>query len=237
MLPSPALDCLGSRLPASLHACLRGYVPGCLPAGLLLACGLACLPDCLLARRLTARLSVFLFACLPHFSHRRILQVYVQTTLNVLIEINPQIRIPRTFKRFSGLMGEGRTSKRSSSVLWHFFPPFFFSKILLTRRLCFLFGRVGGCLALLSIRKCVTHGWRTVLSSHVPRGVCRFLPDLESVRFSIWRCLFSMGLYSSWFLVPSTAVSSVAEIELEVEEAHDVRRERGKRGAGAARMA
>lgn len=33
-------------------------------------------------------------------------KVYIQTTLNVLIEINPQIRIPRTFKRFSGLMGE-----------------------------------------------------------------------------------------------------------------------------------
>ncbi|CAM9388699.1 unnamed protein product [Ascophyllum nodosum] len=32
------------------------------------------------------------------------LQVYIKTTLNVLIEVNPQIRIPRTFKRFSGLM-------------------------------------------------------------------------------------------------------------------------------------
>ncbi|CAM9717084.1 unnamed protein product, partial [Ectocarpus sp. 8 AP-2014] len=32
------------------------------------------------------------------------LQVYILTTLNVLIEVNPQIRIPRTFKRFSGLM-------------------------------------------------------------------------------------------------------------------------------------
>ena len=32
------------------------------------------------------------------------LRVYVKTTKNVLIEINPQIRIPRTFKRFSGLM-------------------------------------------------------------------------------------------------------------------------------------
>ncbi|CAM9438925.1 unnamed protein product [Choristocarpus tenellus] len=34
------------------------------------------------------------------------LQVYIHTNLNVLIEVNPQIRIPRTFKRFSGLMGE-----------------------------------------------------------------------------------------------------------------------------------
>ena len=32
------------------------------------------------------------------------LKVYMRTQKNVLIEINPQIRIPRTFKRFSGLM-------------------------------------------------------------------------------------------------------------------------------------
>lgn len=35
-----------------------------------------------------------------------LLQVYVRTEKNVLIEINPQTRIPRTFKRFSGLMGK-----------------------------------------------------------------------------------------------------------------------------------
>jgi len=33
-----------------------------------------------------------------------LLQVYVRTTKNVLIEINPQTRIPRTFDRFCGLM-------------------------------------------------------------------------------------------------------------------------------------
>lgn len=33
-----------------------------------------------------------------------LLQVYIHTAQNVLIEVNPQIRIPRTFKRFSGLM-------------------------------------------------------------------------------------------------------------------------------------
>uniref|UniRef100_A0A1B6CP32 18S rRNA (pseudouridine-N1)-methyltransferase n=1 Tax=Clastoptera arizonana TaxID=38151 RepID=A0A1B6CP32_9HEMI len=33
-----------------------------------------------------------------------LLQVYVHTEKNVLIEINPQTRIPRTFKRFAGLM-------------------------------------------------------------------------------------------------------------------------------------
>ena len=32
------------------------------------------------------------------------LQVYIQTAHNVLIEINPQTRIPRTFDRFCGLM-------------------------------------------------------------------------------------------------------------------------------------
>jgi len=33
------------------------------------------------------------------------LQVYIHTTKGVLIEVNPHVRIPRTFKRFSGLMG------------------------------------------------------------------------------------------------------------------------------------
>ncbi|XP_018328143.1 ribosomal RNA small subunit methyltransferase NEP1 [Agrilus planipennis] len=33
-----------------------------------------------------------------------LLQVYVHTNHNILIEINPQTRIPRTFKRFAGLM-------------------------------------------------------------------------------------------------------------------------------------
>ncbi|CCE62133.1 hypothetical protein TPHA_0B04640 [Tetrapisispora phaffii CBS 4417] len=32
------------------------------------------------------------------------LQVYIQTSRGVLIEVNPTVRIPRTFKRFSGLM-------------------------------------------------------------------------------------------------------------------------------------
>ncbi|CAB4407045.1 unnamed protein product [Rhizophagus irregularis] len=33
-----------------------------------------------------------------------LMQVYIHTTKNVLIEVNPHVRIPRTFKRFSGLM-------------------------------------------------------------------------------------------------------------------------------------
>lgn len=32
------------------------------------------------------------------------LKVYIETTSKVLIEVNPQTRIPRTFKRFAGLM-------------------------------------------------------------------------------------------------------------------------------------
>ena len=32
-------------------------------------------------------------------------KVYMHTGKNVLIEINPKTRIPRTFKRFAGLMG------------------------------------------------------------------------------------------------------------------------------------
>ena len=34
-----------------------------------------------------------------------LLQVYIHTDKNVLIEVNPQTRIPRTYKRFAGLMG------------------------------------------------------------------------------------------------------------------------------------
>ena len=33
-----------------------------------------------------------------------LLQVYIQTSKNVLIEVNPKLRIPRTFRRFCGLM-------------------------------------------------------------------------------------------------------------------------------------
>jgi rRNA small subunit pseudouridine methyltransferase Nep1 len=35
-----------------------------------------------------------------------LLQVYIHTAKNVLIEVNPHVRIPRTFKRFCGLMGK-----------------------------------------------------------------------------------------------------------------------------------
>ena len=34
------------------------------------------------------------------------LQVYIHTAKNVLIEINPQTRIPRVYNRFAGLMGK-----------------------------------------------------------------------------------------------------------------------------------
>ena len=43
--------------------------------------------------------------------------VYVKTKKNVLFEINPQMRVPRTFKRFSGLMSQllQKLSIRSAS--------------------------------------------------------------------------------------------------------------------------
>lgn len=34
------------------------------------------------------------------------LQVYLHTERNVLIEVSPHVRIPRTFNRFAGLMSE-----------------------------------------------------------------------------------------------------------------------------------
>lgn len=40
------------------------------------------------------------------------LQIYMRTSKGVLIEINPSIRIPRTFKRFSGLMAQLLTKQR-----------------------------------------------------------------------------------------------------------------------------
>lgn len=35
-----------------------------------------------------------------------LLQIYIHTATNVLIEVNPSLRIPRTYKRFAGLMAE-----------------------------------------------------------------------------------------------------------------------------------
>ena len=35
-----------------------------------------------------------------------LLQVYIHSEKNVLIELHPQTRVPRTFDRFAGLMGE-----------------------------------------------------------------------------------------------------------------------------------
>lgn len=59
----------------------------------------------------------FLLRCVFHFqsllmlmdsplNRAGLLQVYIHTKKNVLIEVNPQTRIPRTFDRFCGLMGK-----------------------------------------------------------------------------------------------------------------------------------
>lgn len=46
-----------------------------------------------------------------------LLQVYIHTDKNVLIEVNPQTRIPRTFKRFAGLIGKKeRYNRRGSDI-------------------------------------------------------------------------------------------------------------------------
>ena len=56
-----------------------------------------------------------------------LLQVYISTAKGVLIEINPEIRIPRTFRRFCGLMvqllhklkirtGQGSQRQRSGTL-------------------------------------------------------------------------------------------------------------------------
>lgn len=46
-----------------------------------------------------------------------LLQVYVHTEKNALIEINPQTRIPRTFARFCGLMGKTHLFSGLSSLV------------------------------------------------------------------------------------------------------------------------
>jgi hypothetical protein len=46
-----------------------------------------------------------------------LLQVYIKTEKNVLIEVNPQIRIPRTFKRFAGLMGKWQVQFEFQTIL------------------------------------------------------------------------------------------------------------------------
>lgn len=35
-----------------------------------------------------------------------LLQIFIHTRKNVLIEVNPHVRLPRTFKRFAGLIGK-----------------------------------------------------------------------------------------------------------------------------------
>lgn len=42
------------------------------------------------------------------------LQIYISTSKNVLIKVNPKVRIPRTLKRFSGLMGTNYSNKKSN---------------------------------------------------------------------------------------------------------------------------
>jgi len=40
------------------------------------------------------------------------LKVYIRTAKRVLIDVNPKLRVPRTYKRFAGLMGEFHSMAR-----------------------------------------------------------------------------------------------------------------------------
>ena len=71
------------------------------------------------------------------------LQIYIHTQRNVLIEVSPHIRIPRTFKRFCGLMGGYLYNMYIASVgrwfgkLWYILQAH--SQLLLIANLAFVF--------------------------------------------------------------------------------------------------
>lgn len=51
-------------------------------------------------------------------------QVYIQTTTNVCIEVNPHLRVPRTYKRFAGLMGtRGHPLPQPAAARRFYGPP------------------------------------------------------------------------------------------------------------------
>ena len=59
------------------------------------------LDPCIWSRTSACALEAVCMVCL----HRCPLQaLYVQTAKNVLIKVHPQVRLPRTFRRFCGLM-------------------------------------------------------------------------------------------------------------------------------------
>ena len=47
-----------------------------------------------------------------------LLQVFIHTEKNALIQISPQTRIPRTFDRFCGLMGKSYGQQKNSGDLY-----------------------------------------------------------------------------------------------------------------------
>lgn len=58
-----------------------------------------------------------------------LLQVYFRTHKNVLVEVSPQCRLPRTFDRFCGLMGEFFNIKDPANVeIMDLFQFSFFTK-------------------------------------------------------------------------------------------------------------
>lgn len=49
----------------------------------------------------------------------RVRAVYVKTEKGVLFEVKPHVRIPRTYKRFAGIMCEYKILRLSSCVEFH----------------------------------------------------------------------------------------------------------------------
>ncbi|RYE99995.1 MAG: hypothetical protein EOO41_00165 [Methanobacteriota archaeon] len=107
-LPSPAPSPLGSRAPARARALLAA---ACLVQGFeLLNCD-----DHVGLHKKSGRNPALSRPDITHqlllalldspLNKAGLLQVYIETVNNVLVEVSPHTRIPRTFKRFAGLMG------------------------------------------------------------------------------------------------------------------------------------
>jgi hypothetical protein len=87
----------------------------------------------------TEKVSSFFYAFFsffsPRFAHVHSLLLFLSLSKkNVLIEVSPHIRIPRTFKRFSGLMGSSLSLSPFVS-----FPSFVLARSSSSPRLFSLF--------------------------------------------------------------------------------------------------
>lgn len=97
-----------------------------------------------------------------------LLQVYVHTEKNALIEINPQTRIPRTFPRFCGLMGK----------LHRHLCGFFICLLIMSETYLFLFAILVQLLHKLSVRAAdgpqkLLRMIKNPVTNHLPPGCPR----------------------------------------------------------------